>query len=217
MDIKKNFKQAAGELFGANGKGEHEMQGEQIMQDEKKEENLRTKFTQISAMSEEHRVAYVSVLAEDISIEGTIRAKGDVELCGTLKGDLITEGDIHVKGKVTGNLNGKNIDLLAGNVFGNISAQKDIHLDHQSLVIGNISADNVEAGGRIKGDLKIKSKTRLVSGVMLVGNVKTDAISLEEGARISGSIEMNCEGEGGFPHGEDMVKLFEQKDAPPKL
>ena len=107
----------------------------------------------------------------------------------------------HVKGKVTGNLNGKNIELLAGNVFGNISAQKDIHLDHQSLVIGNISAENVEAGGRIKGDLKIKSKTRLVSGVMLVGNVKTDAISLEEGARISGSIEMNCEGEGGFPHG----------------
>ena len=217
MDIKKNFKQAAGELFGANGKEEYEAKGEHIMQGEKMEENSHTKFTPISVMNEEHRVADVSILAEDFSIEGTIRAKGDVELCGTLKGDLITEGDIHVKGKVTGNLNGKNIELLAGNVFGNISAQKDIHLDHQSLVIGNISADNVEAGGRIKGDLKIKSKTRLVSGVMLVGNVKTDAISLEEGARISGSIEMNCEGEGGFPHGEDMAKLFEQKDEPPKL
>jgi len=212
MDIKKNFKQAAGELFGANGKEE-----EHILQGEKGEENPHTKFTPVSAMSEENHVAHVSILAEDFSIEGTIRAKGDVELRGTLKGDLITEGDIHVKGKVTGNLNGKNIELLAGNVFGNISAQKDIHLDHQSLVIGNISAENVEAGGRIKGDLKIKSKTRLVSGVMLVGNVKTDAISLEEGARISGSIEMNCEGEGGFPHGEDMTKLFEQKDEPPKL
>lgn len=217
MDIKKNFKQAAGELFGANGKEEGETQDENIMQGEKEKENPRTKFTPISVMGEEHHVAHVSVLAEDLSIEGTIRAKGDVELCGNLKGDLFTEGDIHVKGKVTGNLNGKNIELLSGNVFGDISAQKDIHLDRQSLVIGNINAENVEAGGRIKGDLKIKKKTRLVSGVMLVGNVKTDAISLEEGARISGSIEMNCEGEGGFPRGEDMAKLFEQKDAPPKL
>ena len=99
MDIKKNFKQAAGELFGANEKEAYEAQDENIMRDEKKEDNLRTKFTPISAMSEEHRVAHVSVLAEDLSIEGTIRAKGDVELCGTLKGDLITEGDIHVKAR----------------------------------------------------------------------------------------------------------------------
>ena len=76
------------------------------------------------------------------------------------------------KGKVTGNLNGKNIELLAGNVFGNISAQKDIHLDHQSLVIGNINAENVEAGGRIKGDLKIKDKTRLVSGSCWLATLK---------------------------------------------
>ena len=217
MDIKKNFKQAAGELFGANGKDGYDGQMARAEQDESGEDAMRTKFTPISAMNGAHSVAHVSILAEDISIEGTIRAQGDVELCGTLKGDLLTEGDIHVKGKVTGNLNGKNIDLIAGNVFGNVSAQKDIHLDRQSLVIGNINAENVEAGGRIKGDLKIKNKTRLVKGVMLVGNVKTDAISLEEGARISGSVEMNCEGEGGFPHGEDLTKVFEQNDTPPQI
>lgn len=217
MDIKKNFKQAAGELFGANGKEEYAGQSENLKLDENGEESTRTKFTPVSVMGGGHSVTRVSVLAEDISIEGTIRAKGDVELCGTLKGDLITEGDIHVKGKVTGNLNGKNIDLLSGNVFGNITAQKDIQLDHDSLVIGNINAENVEAGGRIKGDLKIKNKTQLVSGVMLVGNVKTDAISLEEGAKISGNIEMNCEGDGGFPHGEDLTKVFDQKDAPPQI
>lgn len=132
----------------------------------------------------------VSIIAEDLLIEGKIRAKGDIELRGELQGDLNTDGNILVSGKVAGDLQGRGVQILRGEVKGNITAHEGVTVDQGSLVIGDISAESIQAAGRLKGNLKVKGKTVLADGAFLLGNVETCFLSLEEGAIITGSIQM---------------------------
>ncbi len=182
MDVKKNFMQAAGELFG----------------DAKSPDSPAVTDTPVRRDVPSPAAAPIagsarrdtSVLTSDLTIIGRIEARGNIELNGALEGDLVTQGDVRIFGKVTGNVSGQNVTLLSGTVHGDIMAAERVQVDAQSAVVGDISACDLTACGRLEGDLKLKNSVTFEGTALLLGNVETKLLAVQEGAQLCGNLQM---------------------------
>ena len=99
-----------------------------------------------------------SSLSEDLIIDGNIRCKGDLEIKGTVTGD-ISAGSISVLdlGKVHGALKGQDV-IIDGSVNGHIHAE-DLTVSSSAHISADITYTRIatEKGARISGKLALKS------------------------------------------------------------
>jgi cytoskeletal protein CcmA (bactofilin family) len=93
----------------------------------------------------------------------------------TIKGDLTTNGDIRIDGTVTGTLNVKGKIVLGPN----------------GRIEGEVVCKNAEIQGNIKANIKIEELLSLKASARVQGEILTDKIAIEPGAKISGTINMD--------------------------
>ncbi|HBR63467.1 MAG TPA: hypothetical protein DEA94_13430 [Rhodobacteraceae bacterium] len=98
-----------------------------------------------------------SFLSEDLVIDGNINSKGDLEIKGSVTGD-INAGSISVLelGKVQGAVKGQDI-TVNGTVTGKIEAE-DLTLSSSANVSADVTYGRIatEKGARITGKLALK-------------------------------------------------------------
>ena len=58
-----------------------------------------------------------------------------------------------------------------------------------------ISAGELVCAGQVKGDLEVQGNVVLKAGTSVNGNIMTGTMSMEAGAFINGSVEMNVGGQ----------------------
>ncbi len=92
--------------------------------------------------------------------------KGIVNFAGTVRIDGRLEGEIHTSGT-----------LIVG--------------DH-AVIKGIISVGTLITSGKINGTVSASEKVQILKPAVLVGDVKTPAISVEEGAHLHGMCEMGA-------------------------
>lgn len=93
-----------------------------------------------------------------------------------IKGDLTGEEDLVIQGNVEGTINLKQNNLTIGQ-DGNINA--------------NIFARSVTVEGTLKGDIYGEEKVVIKKSGNVNGNVTAPRVSLEDGARFKGSMDMD--------------------------
>jgi cytoskeletal protein CcmA (bactofilin family) len=94
---------------------------------------------------------------------------------GTLvKGDIKSNGDIRIDGTLVGSINSKGKVVIGetGNVEGEIICQ------------------NADFSGFVKGEVSVSELLTLKANAHLTGNIVTNKLSIEPGARFSGSCRM---------------------------
>ena len=92
--------------------------------------------------------------------------KGIVNFDGTVRIDGRFEGEIHTNGT-----------LIVG--------------DH-AMIKGIISVGTLITSGKINGTISATEKVQILKPAVLIGDVKTPAISVEEGAHLHGMCEMGA-------------------------
>lgn len=131
-----------------------------------------------------------TIIAAGTQVIGNIISDGAVELMGLMKGDLISKSDVTLCGKLQGNAAGSNVSLHGCMMTGDLSADRDITMDGESMVVGNISAQEMSFNGKVKGDLEIRGALVVQERAILLGNASADSISIREGAAIHGKVHI---------------------------
>jgi len=93
------------------------------------------------------------------------------------KGVITFEGTVRIDGRLEGEIH-TNGTLVVG---------------EQAVIRGTISAGTLVSSGKIKGTIMASEKVQLLKPALLVGDVKTPAISVEEGAHFHGLCDMGAE------------------------
>lgn len=132
----------------------------------------------------------VTTIARGTVIIGEINAEGDVELLGSVKGKIASQGDIKANGKVIGDLIGKDIELISCAVQGNIIAGGLVTVDGDSVVVGDVKAENFCLDGKIKGNVTVEKEAKFQPKAILAGNVTTASIAMSQGAKIQGEVNI---------------------------
>ena len=93
-----------------------------------------------------------------------------------IKGELYGEEDILIQGRVEGTIEVKNNNLTVG-------ADGDVKADSR--------ATQIIVEGSVKGDLSGGEKVVIKSTSNVVGNIAAPRVSLEDGAKFKGMIDMS--------------------------
>ena len=109
--------------------------------------------------------------AEEISTSSNVIGKGT-----TIEGNIETSGNIRIEGKV----------------MGNIKSRAKIALGTGSQVEGNISAQNADIEGHVKGKIDILEILVLKATAVITGDISTGKLVIEPGATFNGSCKMGA-------------------------
>ena len=114
---------------------------------------------------------------------------------------------------IEGNIRGEEHLLIEGSMKGNIEMEgHNFIVGSKGRFEGEISAQNVGVNGQIIGSVNAKGKVEIKNEADLIGDIKANSISVEEGAYFKGSIELNRK-----PHRKaDLGKKPIQMPAPQK-
>lgn len=131
-----------------------------------------------------------TVIAAGATFFGDIRAEGDVEVLGKVKGNLEATGNIRVAGKVLGDVKGEAVMLEGCTVQGNITSTSFVSLDAGAMVVGDVLATDFESNGKVKGNLQIARSAAFSSCALLAGNVIAATIMMSQGAKVQGAVRI---------------------------
>lgn len=143
-----------------------------------------------------------TVVAAGATFFGDIRAEGDVEILGKLKGNLEATGNIRIVGKVLGDVKGDAVVLEGGTVQGNVTATSHVGLDGTSMIVGDVLATDIEDSGKVKGNLQIARAAKFGATALLAGNVIAATIMMAQGARVQGAVRIAEDPEANALFGE---------------
>lgn len=134
-----------------------------------------------ASTSEPARTADRTIIGEHISIEGTIRGRGDLIIEGSVKGSIEVE-DHHLtigpKGQVDSEIRAANV-TISGKLRGNIDAKGKVMLTREADFSGEIKARSlsVEDGAHLKAAIQLaqEPKKETASISRLAGKAASEA------------------------------------------
>lgn len=135
-----------------------------------------------------------TVISRSMVIEGEIVSSSDIDIYGDVKGSIKTTGDIKVTGKIIGDIVGDNFTLTGCAIQGNIQAKGNVVIGTNTVIVGNISAENIKINGKVKGNLKINSSSEFLENALLAGDVHSQSISMSQGAKLHGNVRVALDG-----------------------
>lgn len=104
----------------------------------------------------------------------------------TFKGELTGEEDLLIQGHVEGTVDLKGNHLTVG---------------EQGVVKANLMAKTITIQGTVEGDLIGQERIEIKSSSNVRGNLVAERVTLEDGAKFRGSIDMDSAGGGSLSSG----------------
>lgn len=199
MGKKDNFNKAMFDMFGVGTDAGTEPAPEYEKVEEKTQGGLTdaavAKETVVTAAVNAEAAPAVAAertyIGRGTTIEGNIKAKGDVEILGDFKGDIDAGGKVTLHTSVIGNIKADALSFLGEKLTGDVQVTKDFTLGRNSTMNGNIHANDVTCAGSITGNIDIKGTLMLEETAVINGDIKTGFMSMSRGAVVRGKVEMN--------------------------
>ena len=111
---------------------------------------------------------------------GTVPGQEDFTFLGkdvVFKGILTLEGNVRVDGQLEGELR----------------STGTLTVGEQAVIRGNITAGILITSGKIKGNVTASEKIKILKPGILIGDIRTPAISIEAGAHFHGLSDMGAD------------------------
>lgn len=105
-----------------------------------------------------------------------------------LSSNIIGKGTI-----IEGNINATGNIRIDGKIIGNIIAKAKVVIGHDAIIEGNITAQNAEIAGFIKGKLDVSDYIILKNTAKINGDIASNKLAMEAGATFNGSCKMVSE------------------------
>ncbi len=111
------------------------------------------------------------------------------------KNQAIEAGSVNLIGKGTsiiGDINSIGDVRIDGHLRGNLVTKGKFVLGTNGLIEGNVSAQNADLSGEVKGTVDINEMLSLKSTARITGDIVTGKLAIESGALFSGSCNMGA-------------------------
>ncbi|MBR4719284.1 MAG: polymer-forming cytoskeletal protein [Lachnospiraceae bacterium] len=126
-------------------------------------------------------------IIEGMTVNGNISCAGSLEVHGIVKGNLDVLGKLSITGKLEGDSQADEIFINGARVTGELLSNSSVKVAQGSVIRGNIKAAAAVLAGAIKGDIDVQGPVILDSTAVIIGNIKSKSIQINNGAIIEGS------------------------------
>lgn len=128
----------------------------------------------------------VSVLTESMLINGNVATEGGLEVRGSVVGNVEALGKLNITGMIQGNSQAAEIYAEGAKITGELRSNSSIKIGQSTVILGNIYANSAVIAGAIKGDIDVKGPVILDSSAIVMGDIKSKSVQINNGAVIEG-------------------------------
>lgn len=127
-----------------------------------------------------------AIVTKGMKVNGDISSQGSLDVLGSIKGNIEVLGKLNVAGEIEGNSNAAEVYADSAHITGEIHATGTVKVGINSVIIGNIFATSAVIAGAVKGDIDVHGPVVLDSSAIVMGNIKSKSVQMNNGAVIEG-------------------------------
>ena len=128
----------------------------------------------------------VAIITSGLVVTGDLDSNGSIDLLGTVKGNVACKGKLTVSGSIIGDSSAKEIFANSAKIEGNVSATGSIKVGQGTVIVGNIEGTSAVIAGAVKGDIDVHGPVIVDSTAIIVGDIKSKTVQINNGAAIDG-------------------------------
>ena len=159
----------------------------------KKEEVMETVDTQMNAapsieadFGDTPADEETATITKGTEISGNIKTTGSLDVLGSIEGDIVCKGKLVISGAVKGKSEASEIFTDSANVTGDMVSTGSIKIGVGSVIVGNLNATSAVIAGAVKGDIDVNGPVIIDSTAVIMGNVKSRSVQVNNGAIMEG-------------------------------
>lgn len=119
-------------------------------------------------------------------INGDLQTDGCVDLIGTVNGAVSCDGKLIIGGSVKGDVTVGELYANAARIEGDVHVAEAAKIGVGTVVVGNVFAGSAVIAGAVKGDIDVKGPVIVDSTAVIMGNIKSKSVQINNGAVIEG-------------------------------
>lgn len=128
----------------------------------------------------------VSVITESMIINGNLATEGALDIRGSIVGNVEALGKLNITGAIQGNSQAAEIYAENAKITGELKSNGSIKVGQSTVIIGNVFASSAVIAGAVKGDIDVKGPVILDSSAIVMGDIKSKSVQINNGAVIEG-------------------------------
>lgn len=128
----------------------------------------------------------VAVLTDSMIINGNIATEGALDVRGSIVGNVEALGKLNITGAIQGNSQAAEIYAEGARITGELRSAGSVKIGQSTVIIGNIYANSAVVAGAVKGDIDVKGPVILDSSAIVMGDIKSKSVQINNGAVIEG-------------------------------
>jgi len=154
---------------------------EEVKKEEKKERKIDMNAIFNQPFSDE-----ISNITAGMIINGDIKSQGSLELVGAVHGNINIAGKMSITGVIEGNSQAAEVYAESAKITGEVRSLGTVKVGQETVIIGNIFATSAVIAGAVKGDIDVHGPVILDATAIVMGNIKSKSVQINNGAVIEG-------------------------------
>lgn len=127
-----------------------------------------------------------AVITAGMKIRGDISSQGSLDIIGTVEGNIDILGKLNISGTIDGASKAADVYAEKARINGDVHSSASIKIGQNTIIIGNIFANSAVIAGAVKGDIDVKGPVVLDTSAIVMGNIKSKSVQINNGAVIEG-------------------------------
>ena len=156
-----------------------------------------------------------AIIPKGTIINGNIAIEGRLEMYGVVNGDINSDSRVNIAGDVTGNIKANDLYAKDSFIVGQIECVKEAVVRENTVILGDIRAENLVVDGAIQGKIDIKEGITVGDKAILDSDIRAKTIQVNNGAAINGRCSLcyaDIKLEDVFPMTEEAAQEPEKAD-----
>ena len=156
-----------------------------------------------------------AVITSGLTVTGNLDSTGSIDIYGKVEGDVSCMGKLTVSGAIYGNVGANEVFANDAQIEGTVRATGSVKIGKGTVIIGDLSGTSAVIAGAVKGNIDIEGPVIVDSTAIIVGDIKSKTVQINNGATIEGRCSQ-CYGDVNtdavFDIGRNKKK--DEKDSP---
>lgn len=163
-----------------------EPEEEKVVEEVKEEKAVTETKAEAPAFNPEDADDETTYVTKGTTVRGDLETDGSIDIIGVIEGNVTCKGKVVVGGKVVG-------DIVAGELYannarieGNVKSYGSVKVGVGSMLIGGVEGESAVIAGAVNGDIDVKGPVIIDSTAVIMGNIKSRSVQINNGAVIEG-------------------------------
>ena len=127
-----------------------------------------------------------AIVTAGMTIRGDVETEGNLDLIGKVIGNIDILGKLNITGSVEGNSSAAEVYAERAHIIGEVKSEGAVKIGQSSVIVGDVYGSSAVVAGAIKGDIDVKGPVILDSTAIVMGNIKSKSVQINNGAVIEG-------------------------------